>query len=136
MKYNLTEDQLCDNKFMKEFLETVVTELVDTIIANFRGFKKETLLNEHGMGAFLDSENCMFPIINPKTNKLDETLVYVGALKAIVDGNTDILQTAKNIIENEQFKDIVTITIGESDMEFGLLDKVLEFVWENNLQTG
>ena len=136
MKYTVSEEQLCDQAFMKTFLGNVVQEILTPKIQDFRRTTKQELLNEHGGRAFLDADNLNYPIINPTTNDLDGTLIYAAALKAVQEGKDDIFVTANNLLEDLDQDELVTITIEGTDSEFGLLKTVLEYVWENNVKSG
>jgi hypothetical protein len=129
-KQVLSEGDLFD----KQKLQNILNETVNlSVPLKFKTFfenidNRKELLNRVGNHAFLDSENLMYPVVNPNTGQYDCNLIFASKLRILqLKENDQLLESVNNLIYECQCNKKLNVKIDFSEEHQDLIELISHF---------
>lgn len=120
----LTESDLQNS----EFIFNLITEVSKSVISKDvkKQISKQSTRNEmydkYGEDAFLLPKEKKFPIINPKTGKVDCGLLYAARIRAAQHGYNEIKSKAEKLYNENGCQNKININIQDHENTYDLAD--------------
>lgn len=126
----LIEEQLLDKKIIKKILNETVNLSVPLKFKTFFESveNKKELVNRVGTHAFLDSENLMYPVVNPNNGHYDCNLIFASKLRILqLNENTDLLNKVNALMESCGCNKRLNVQTSLSDETLDLVELINNF---------